>query len=67
MGKILILLNKDVVSLHDWYWQYPSRLGLKAGAVFFTAGCNVQVFSPKPKKNFAQICAVVYEKNAKTA
>jgi len=25
--------------------------------------CNEQVFSPKPEKNFAQICLVVFEKN----
>jgi len=35
--------------------------------VFFTAGCNEQVFSPKPSKKMAKIHAVVCDKNAKTA
>jgi len=35
------------------------------GAVLFNAGCNKQVFSPKPWKKMAQIRLVVFEKNAK--
>jgi len=35
--------------------------------MLFNAGCNKQVFSPKPEKNLAQILLVVFEKNAKNA
>jgi len=33
--------------------------------LLFNAGCNEQVFSPKPEKKLAQIRFVVFEKNAK--
>jgi len=33
--------------------------------VLFSAGCNKQMFSPKPWKKLAQIRLVVFEKNAK--
>jgi len=46
-------------------WIKPNIL--KARAVFFNAGCNEQVFSPKPRKKLAQISLVVFEINAKTA
>jgi len=37
---------------------------LKApSALLFNAGCNKQVFSPKPEKKLAQICLAVFEKN----
>jgi len=39
----------------------------RPGAVFFNVGFIDQVFCPKnPEKNLAQICLVVFEKNAKT-
>jgi len=34
-------------------------------ALLFNAGCNEQVFSPKPTKNLEQIRLVVFKKNAK--
>jgi len=35
---------------------------LKAGAVFFIASCNEQVFSSKTEKKLAKIRTVVFEK-----
>jgi len=35
--------------------------------LLFNAGCNEQVFSPKPRKKLAQIRLVVFEKNIKNA
>jgi len=32
--------------------QFCPNFALKPGAVFFNAGCNDQVFSPKPSKKF---------------
>jgi len=43
------------------------RLCQRPGEFLFNAGCNEQVFSPKPCKKLAQIRAVVFVKNAKTA
>jgi len=33
--------------------------------LLFNAGCKKQVFSPKPRKKWAQIRLVVFEKKAK--
>jgi len=43
-----------------------SRQAIKRpGVLFFNAGCNEQVLSPKHWKKFAQIRHVVFEKNSK--
>jgi len=39
----------------------------RPGAAIFTAGCNEQEFLLNPEKIFANIRAVVYEKNVKSA
>jgi len=43
------------------------QYSLRPGALLFYAGCNKQVFSPKPWKKLAQIHLVVFKKKAKNA